>query len=79
MIRSCRENLYLLQGQLTRQIVEEGGRRRSPESAFQAWSESRAERINHVADIMNDLRADEAMDFPTLSVAIQEVRRLSQF
>lgn len=76
---SMRENLYLLQGQLTRQIVEEGGRRRSPESAFQIWSESRAERIKHVADIMNELRADEAMDFPTLSVAIQEVRRLSQF
>jgi len=76
---SMRENLYLLQGQLTRQVVEKGGRRRSPESAFKLWSEARAERINHVADIMGDLRAVETMDFATLSVAIQEVRRLSQF
>ncbi len=76
---SMRENLYLLQGQLTLQVVQQGGRRRSPESAFQAWSDARTERIDHVVDIMGELRAVETMDFPTLSVAIQEIRRLSQF
>jgi glutamate dehydrogenase len=75
---SMRENLYFLQGQLTRQIVDDGGRRRSPETAFSAWNESRTERLGHVREIIGEMRAMGSMDFPTLSVAIQEVRRLSQ-
>ncbi len=75
---SMRENLYFLQGQLTRQVIDEGGRRRSPESAFGSWTETRTERLTHVREIIGEMRALGSMDFPTLSVAIQEVRRLTQ-
>jgi len=75
---SMRENLYSLQGRLTRQLLDGAGRRRSPESAFAAWKDSRAERLGHVREIVGEMRAMGSMDFPTLSVAVQEVRRLSQ-
>jgi glutamate dehydrogenase len=75
---SMRENLYFLQGQLTRQVMEAAGKRRGPESALDTWGEARQERLSHVNGIIGELRAVGTMDFPTLSVAIQEVRRLSQ-
>lgn len=75
---SMRENLYSLQGRLTRQVLDGAGRRQSPETAFNAWKESRVERLGHVREIVGEMRAMGSMDFPTLSVAIQEVRRLSQ-
>jgi glutamate dehydrogenase len=75
---SMRENLYHLQGQLARQALEEAGPRRSPESAITSWSEARGKRLTHVQEILNEMRGIGGLDFPTLSVSIQEVRRLSQ-
>ena len=75
---SMRENLYYLQGRLSRQALEEAGPRRSPENAMKAWSEARGKRLRHVEEILNEMRSIGGMDFPTLSVSIQEVRRLSQ-
>jgi glutamate dehydrogenase len=75
---SMRENLYFLQGQLTRQVIECAGKRRQAESALDTWSGAREERLTHVGGIIGELRSIGTLDFPTLSVAIQEVRRLSQ-
>jgi glutamate dehydrogenase len=75
---SMRENLYFLQGQLTLQIIEGGGRKKRPENAVTAWVDQRADRIQHVLDTIGEMRAHGAMDFPTLGVALQEIRRLTQ-
>jgi NAD-specific glutamate dehydrogenase len=45
---------------------------------MKAWSEARGKRLRHVEEILNEMRSIGGMDFPTLSVSIQEVRRLSQ-
>jgi glutamate dehydrogenase len=75
---SMRENLYFLQGQLTQQIIEGAGTKRKPENTVDDWIEKRADRIRHVLDIITEMRDQGAMDFPTLGVALQEIRRLTQ-
>ena len=75
---SMRENLYFLQGQLTQQIISGAGVKRKPENTVDAWVEKRADRIRHVLDIIGEMRNQGSMDFPTLGVALQEIRRLTQ-
>jgi glutamate dehydrogenase len=75
---SMRENLYFLQGQLTQQIIDGAGSKRKPENTVDSWIEKRADRIRHVLDIIGEMRNQGAMDFPTLGVALQEIRRLTQ-
>jgi glutamate dehydrogenase len=75
---SMRENLYFLQGQLTQQIIESEGNKRKPAKTVDCWVEKRSDRIRHVLDIIGEMRNQGAMDFPTLGVALQEIRRLTQ-
>jgi glutamate dehydrogenase len=74
---SMRENLYALQGRITAQVLETSGRRQ-PEQALTSWSEARTDRIRHVRATIGEMRAQGQMDFPTLGVAMQEIRRLTQ-
>ena len=74
---SMRENLYHLQGLLTRLVIKTG-RRRAPEAAVGAWIETHKERVDHVLATASEMTATGAKDFPTLSVAMQEIRRLTQ-
>jgi glutamate dehydrogenase len=74
---SMRENLYTLQGEITGQVLEATSRR-PPEQAVNAWSEPRTSRLEHIRDTIGEMRAQGQMDFPTLGVAMQEIRRLTQ-
>ena len=40
--------------------------------------EARADRLTHVHDTISEMRAHGQMDFATLGVALQEIRRLIQ-
>jgi glutamate dehydrogenase len=74
---SMRENLYFVQGQITQQVLDVAGRR-PPDKALADWSEARADRLKHVHDTMAEMRTQGQMDFATLGVALQEIRRLTQ-
>ena len=74
---SMRENLYFLQGQITQQVLDAGGRR-LPDKSVTNWIEGRHDRVEHVREIIGEMRAQGPMDFPTLGVAMQEIRRLTQ-
>ncbi len=58
-------------------MLEAAGRR-PPDKALAHWSESRADRLIHVNDTISEMRAQGQMDFATLGVALQEIRRLTQ-
>ena len=74
---SMRENLYFLQGQITQQVLDVAGRQ-PPDKALANWSEARADRLIHVHDTISEMRTQGQMDFATLGVALQEIRRLTQ-
>ena len=74
---SMRENLYHLQGQLTRLVIA-ANKRKPPPAAVQAWIAAHRERVDHVLTTSREMISMGSTDFPTLSVAMQEIRRLTQ-
>jgi glutamate dehydrogenase len=70
---TLRDNIYRLQRQLTSQALK--GARTSAQ-ALQAWLEQNRAGADHVRKTVEEMRALPAIDFATLSVALQAVRRL---
>ncbi|MCX7056104.1 MAG: NAD-glutamate dehydrogenase [Proteobacteria bacterium] len=73
---SLREDLYRLHSDLT-DLVLARGVRGDPAKAASAWLESRRDAVGHLRRIFADMAAGGAVDFPTLSVALQSLRRLT--
>jgi glutamate dehydrogenase len=62
---------------LTQRILASGGRERDPARALARWTAAHAAEVAHARDIIDDIRAQGAVDFASLSVALQAVRRLA--
>jgi NAD-specific glutamate dehydrogenase len=55
------------------------GRRKDPEKAVGAWLAAHRQPVEALQRTVNDMRTGGvAADFPTLSVALQAVRRLAE-
>jgi len=74
---TLRENLYSLQRSLTQQLLA-AKTKDTPHELVTDWVSTVAARVAHLQRIINEMRSAGAMDFPTLSVALQEVRKLAQ-
>jgi len=74
---TLRDNLYSLQRQLTQQLVA-GKAKADPHDLVVDWVATVSEQVSHLQRIISEMRSAGAMDFPTLSVALQEVRKLAQ-
>jgi glutamate dehydrogenase len=74
---SLRDNVYNLQRSLALQVLNEGGKR-DPEQAVAAWTKRHQRAFEYVRQTINDMRALPEMDFATLSVAMQAVRRMAE-
>ncbi len=74
---SLREDLYQLQRKLTSQLVT-GSPGRSPQETVVNWLGNSSERVRHARQTLRDMRTMGKMDFPTLSVALQEIRKLTE-
>jgi glutamate dehydrogenase len=74
---SLRENIYALQAQLTAQLLS-GSSRAAPEDLVEKWIDSVSAKVMHLQKLIADLRNTGQMDFATLSVSLQEVRKLAQ-
>ncbi|RPI16343.1 MAG: NAD-glutamate dehydrogenase [Lysobacterales bacterium] len=74
---SLREALFDANRALARRVLEEI-REQDPSKAVQAWSEKHAAATVHARGIVADMRAQQApVDFASLSVALQNARRLA--
>ena len=73
---SLREDLYRLHSTLT-DLVLARGRRGDPKRGADAWLLARSGAVEHLRRIFADMAAGGAVDFPTLSVALQSLRRLA--
>jgi glutamate dehydrogenase len=74
---TLRDNIYNLQRVLCTQVIAES-RKREPVKALDGWLERHREVVDHLRQTVNDMRALPAMDFATLSVALQAVRRMAE-
>jgi glutamate dehydrogenase len=74
---SLREGLYQAHRELTQRMLREA-RSRDPNAAFAQWQSVHEEQLSHLKSIVGDLRTQvPALDFASLSVALQAARRLT--
>ena len=74
---TLRDNIYNLQHILCKQVIAES-RKREPAKTLDAWLERHRQAVGHLRQTVNDMRALPSMDFATLSVALQVVRRMAE-
>jgi glutamate dehydrogenase len=74
---TLREEAYSLQRRLCDQIIVRGGRR-DPSASIGAWLAARGGAAVSLSRAVQEMRSTGSSDFPTLSVALQAVRRLAE-
>ena len=70
---TLRDNIYDLQRKLCLQLLTES-RRQAPAAAVETWLAKKRAAVSHIRQTLSEMRALPAMDFATLSVALQAVR-----
>jgi glutamate dehydrogenase len=75
---SLRDNLYSLHRALCADIISNAQNRQDARAAVEAWLAARADRAAHFSQTLDEMRDGGQSDFATLSVALQEIRRLVQ-
>jgi glutamate dehydrogenase len=73
---ALRENLYSLQRALAARVIS-SHRSATPAEAVLSWLSETSEQVTHAKRTLKEMRAAGARDFPTLSVALQEIRKLT--
>ena len=74
---TLREEAYSLQRRLCDRIIARGGRR-DPSAAVRTWLADRGAAADRLSRTVQEMRSTGGADFPTLSVALQAVRRLAE-
>jgi glutamate dehydrogenase len=75
---TLREDLYAQQRALTAQALNGAKDSRSATKQLEKWLETHAARLDHASHILADMKAANIADFPSLSVALQEIRKLAR-
>ncbi|HKU14222.1 MAG TPA: hypothetical protein VJQ52_07480, partial [Steroidobacteraceae bacterium] len=73
---TLRDNIYNLQRLLCVQVLNES-RKSAPDKALEAWAERHKKAVDYLRQTVSDMRSLPEMDFATLSVALQAVRRMA--
>jgi len=74
---SLRENLFSLQRQLTAQLLSRPSKD-TPEEVVSRWVAGVSNQVTHLQKLIADMRRSSgSMDFATLSVSLQEIRKLA--
>jgi glutamate dehydrogenase len=74
---SLREALYAVHRSLAERVLQES-RERDPDKAVASWVQQHAAACAHARGVVNDIRAQQVgVDFASLTVALQSVRRLA--
>jgi glutamate dehydrogenase len=75
---TLREEAYSLQRRLAEQVLARGRRGADATARVAAWLRAGGPAIDGLKRTVNSMRAGGGADFPTLSVALQAVRRLAE-
>ena len=74
---SCQRQVEAIYDRLTQHLLAAKSKD-TPHELVVGWVSTVSERVAHLQRIISEMRSAGAMDFPTLSVALQEVRKLAQ-
>jgi len=75
---ALRDNLYTLQRRLVGGVLKaRRGRRLDAAATVAAWVTAHRADVEHLRQSLKEMKSGAAADFPTLSVALQAVRRLA--
>ncbi|HEX4974239.1 MAG TPA: hypothetical protein VFV69_24570, partial [Steroidobacteraceae bacterium] len=74
---TLRDNIYNLQRMLCMQVLNES-RQRASDQALQGWVTRHQQAVDYLRQTVADMRSLPQMDFATLSVALQAVRRMAE-
>jgi len=74
---TLREDAYALHRRLTEKVLA-SGRRGDPATRVAAWLKAGGSAVENLTRTVSTMRAGGGVDFPTLSVALQSVRRLTE-
>ena len=75
---TLREDLYAQQRALTAQALAGAKDARAAMEHLDAWFTEHQNRVQHVQRMLADMKVANISDFPSLSVAMQEVRKLAR-
>jgi NAD-specific glutamate dehydrogenase len=80
---TLRDNVYNLQRVLCLQVIAESKRSNkdgkvAPAELLEGWIARHRAAVDYLRQTVADMRALPAMDFATLSVALQAVRRMTE-
>jgi glutamate dehydrogenase len=80
---TLRDNVYNLQRALCLQVISESKRsqkdgKATPAELLEGWTARHRSAVDYLRQTVTDMRALPAMDFATLSVALQAVRRMTE-
>ncbi|HLW74034.1 MAG TPA: NAD-glutamate dehydrogenase, partial [Gammaproteobacteria bacterium] len=75
---TLREDLYAQQRELTAQALHGAQDTRSAMKQLDQWLTGHAARVQHANRVLADMKAAEIADFASLSVALQEIRKLAR-
>ncbi|NNF51091.1 MAG: NAD-glutamate dehydrogenase [Gammaproteobacteria bacterium] len=74
---SLRENLYHTHRGLTAEI-QRLAPGKDPDDSVEQWAKAHSQKVGHAKQVLKEMRASANMEFATLSVAVQEIRRLEK-
>ncbi|MGA9853301.1 MAG: NAD-glutamate dehydrogenase [Gammaproteobacteria bacterium] len=75
---TLREDLYAQQRALTAQALVKAKDPRTAMDHLDAWFTEHSNRVQHAQRVLTDMKTANIADFPSLSVAMQEVRKLAR-
>jgi glutamate dehydrogenase len=73
---ALRDDLFNLYRELTRKVLDAGGRGTDTQAAIDAWSERNEEALERVLGMIAEIRASRIYDYTTLPVGLREIRSL---
>jgi glutamate dehydrogenase len=75
---ALRDDLYSEQRELTAEVLRPGTEDRDAETMIDSWMEENRSPVERANAILADLKEAEALDIAMLSVALREIRNLSE-
>jgi glutamate dehydrogenase len=75
---ALRDDLYSEQRELTAEVLKRGTEDRDAETLIELWMEENRSAVERANSILSDLKEAETLDIAMLSVALREIRNLSE-
>jgi glutamate dehydrogenase len=75
---ALRDDLYSEQRELTAEVLKKGAEDRDAETLIESWLEENRSAVERARSILSDLKEADTLDIAMLSVALREIRNLSE-